>query len=212
MEERGAVERLKRGDVDGLEPLVRRHHARAVRAAYLIVRDRALAEDIAQGAFVKAYEQIGGFDAGRPFGPWFAKIVVNDALKAARRRERAASREAAGAEDLLLRLAEPGSGPHEEAERAEARRRVWNALEQLPPAQRAAIVQRYYLGMTETEMAVDAGSPAGTVKSRLNAARKGLAKLLRPQFGTEREPYPEGPVPARAPAGTYGRSEHDRAR
>ena len=83
MEERRAVERLKTGDIGGLEALVRSHQTRAVRAAYLILRDRALAEDVVQAAFVRAYERIASFDEGRPFGPWFMKVVVNDAIKAA---------------------------------------------------------------------------------------------------------------------------------
>ncbi len=182
MDERAAVERLSGGDVGGLEPLVRLHHARAVRAAYLVVRDRSLAEDVVQSAFVKACEKIAGFDEERPFGPWFMRIVVNDAVKASKKRERAISREVADAEEMLLRLADPGAGPHEEAEKAEAHRRVWRALEQLPPAQRAAVVQRYYLGMSEAEMVESSESPQGTIKSRLSAARKGLARLLRPQL------------------------------
>ena len=93
MGEREAIDRLKEGEVDALEPLVRRYHARAGRAAYLIVRDHALAEDVAQGSFVRAYERIGTFDASRPFGPWFMRIVVNEAIKAARERERTASYE-----------------------------------------------------------------------------------------------------------------------
>ena len=83
MDERRAIERLKGGDVGGLEALAELHYTRAVRVAYLVVRDRALAEDVAQGALVRAYESIGSFDAARPFGPWFVKIVVNDAIKAA---------------------------------------------------------------------------------------------------------------------------------
>lgn len=71
MDERRAVERLKGGDPGGLEALVKAHQVRAVRAAYLICRDRPLAEDVVQGAFVKAYEKIKTFDEGRPFGPWF---------------------------------------------------------------------------------------------------------------------------------------------
>ena len=134
VEERAAVERLKSGDAGGLEPLMMRHHARAVRAAYLIVRDRELAEEVTQGAFLRAFEKIGGFDEGRAFGPWFTKLLVNEAIKAASRRERAASMEVADAEDLLTRLADPGVGPQESAERSERRRRVWAALEQLPPA------------------------------------------------------------------------------
>lgn len=178
MEERRAIKRLKRGDVGGLEVLVKDHQTRALRAAYLIVRDRALAEDVAQTAFVKAYEKIGRFDEARPFGPWFMKIVINDAVKAATRRGRTVPFE----DDPAARLEDPGAGPHEQAEEAEERRRIWAALEKLPPAQRAAVVQRYYLGMSEAEMAEGASSPPGTIKWRLHAARKSLAKLLRPQF------------------------------
>jgi RNA polymerase sigma-70 factor (ECF subfamily) len=88
MEEQEAIARLKRGDVGGLEALVRRYQVQAVRTAYLITRDRALAEDIVQAAFLRAYERIDQFDAGRPFGPWFLRSVANDAVKAAARRER----------------------------------------------------------------------------------------------------------------------------
>ena len=196
MNERTAVERLKRGDIGGLETLVVRYHARAARAAYLVVRDRVLAEDVAQGAFVRAFERIGGFDAERSFGPWFMKVVLNEAVAAARSRERASSREVSGAEEILARLADPGSGPQAQTEEAEARRRVWRALEELPPLQRAAIVQRYYLGLSEAEMAESAESPPGTIKRRLHDARKGLSKLLRPQSHAAGAPVaPEGSAP-----------------
>jgi len=199
MDERAAVERLKGGDVGGLEELVDRYHARAARAAYLVVRDRALAEDVAQGAFVRAFERIGGFDVGRPFGPWFMKLVLNEAVGVARRRERAASREVAGAEEILARLADPGAGPYGLAEAAETRRRVWRALGELPPVQRAAIVQRYYLGMSEAEMAERGSSPPGTIKRRLHDARKGLSKLLRPETAAAGAPVsPKGSAPVGA--------------
>jgi len=185
VEERTAVERLKRGDIGGLEALVRKHHTRAGRAAYLIVRDHALAEDVAQGAFVRAYERIGQFDAERPFGPWFMKIVVNDAVEAARRRERTTSYEKAGVEATMDWLVDPVEGPHEQAEDAEQRRRVWEALEKLPPTQRAAVVQRYYLGMSEAEMSEGGGAPPGTIKSRLYAARRSLSKLLHAHVHAE---------------------------
>ena len=135
MDERSAVGRLKAGDAGGLEYLVWAHQVRAVRAAYLIVRDRPLAEDVVQGASVRAYERIGGFDVERPFEPWFMKVVVNDAIKAASRRERTAS-SGHQVEDPILQLPDPDTGPHELAEVQEERRRVWAALEKLPPAQR----------------------------------------------------------------------------
>jgi RNA polymerase sigma-70 factor (ECF subfamily) len=183
MEEREAIARLKRGDIGGLEALVHKYQVRAVRTAYLITRDRALAEDIVQAAFLRAYERIGQFDTGRPFGPWFLRSVVNDAIKATARRERQVSLEASPEGEgtsLANLLADPGPGPDDLVEAAELRQTVWAALGRLPPAQRAAIVLRYYLGLSEAEMADELACPPGTVKWRLHAARKRLRTLLRP--------------------------------
>ncbi|MGF1470131.1 MAG: RNA polymerase sigma factor [Rubrobacteraceae bacterium] len=187
MDERTAIERLKEGDIDGLEILVKEHQIRAVRAAYLIVRSRPLAEDVVQGAFVKAYEKIAHFDLRRPFAPWFTKIVVNDATKAAKRRERTVPLQDSD-DEPDIQLADTALGPQELAEASEIRRRVWFALEKLSPVQRAVIVQRYYLGMSEAEMAKDGMSPPGTIKWRLHAARKRLAKLLGPDFCAQEVP------------------------
>ena len=183
MEEQEAIARLKRGDIGGLEALVRQYQVQAVRTAYLIIRDRALAEDIVQAAFLRAYERIGQFDTGRPFGPWFLRSVVNDAVKTATRRGRQVSLEASyeGEETSLADLlADPNPGPADLAEAAETRQAVWDALGKLPPAQRAVIVLRYYLGLSEAEMAGELACPPGTVKWRLHAARKRLRVLLRP--------------------------------
>ena len=203
MEERSAIERLKRGDIGGLEVLVRRYQARAVQAAYLIVRDRSLAEDVAQNAFVRAYNGIGRFDAERPFGPWFMRVVVNDAVKTAARRERTLplDRDDAPAGWLM----DPEAGPQELVEAAETSRRVWAALQKLPPAQRAVVVQRYYLGMSEAEMARDEGTPPGTIGWRLHAARKALSRMLRPWFRAQAAPatrrLPASESSAHAPEG-----------
>ena len=183
MEEQEAIARLKRGDIGGLEALVRKYQVQAVRTAYLIIRDRALAEDIVQAAFLRAYERIGQFDAGRSFGTWFLRSVVNDAVKAVARRERQVSLEAGSEEEEISRadlLADPGPDPEDLVEAAEIRRTVWAALGKLPPAQRAAIVLRYYLDLSEAEMADELACPPGTFKWRLHAARKRLRTLLRP--------------------------------
>lgn len=172
MEEQEAVERLKRGDIGGLEALVRAHQVRAVRTATLITQDRALAEDIVQTAFLRAYERIGQFDAGRPFGPWFTRSVVNDAIKAARRRGRQVPLEHG------LTLADPTPGPAAQAESADVRDAVQAALVQLPPGQWAAIVLRYYLDYSEADMADALNVPPGTIKWRLHQARKKLKTLL----------------------------------
>ncbi len=178
MEEREAIARLHRGDINGLEALVRTYQLPAVRAAYLITRDRPLAEDVVQAAFLRAYERIGHFDAERPFGPWFLRIVAHDAVKAAARQERQIPLEDSDPATSHS-LVDPEPGPEELVEWAETRQAVWAALAALPPASRAAIVQRYYLELGEAEMAATLARPAGTVKSRLHAARARLRLLLR---------------------------------
>src|SRR5690349_19424198 len=88
MEEQTAIALLQRGDIAGLATLVRLYQVRAIRAAYLITRDRALAEDVVQAAFIRAYQRIGQFDPRRPFGPWFLRCVTRDAVKVASRSAR----------------------------------------------------------------------------------------------------------------------------
>lgn len=68
--ERSAIARLKAGDIGGLAALVEMFQVQAIRTAYLISRDRSLAEDITQAAFIRAYQRIDQFDADASFGPW----------------------------------------------------------------------------------------------------------------------------------------------
>ncbi len=199
MEERQAIAHLKQGDPGGLEVLVRKYQVQAARTVYLIVRNRALAEDIVQAAFLRAYERIAQFDPKRPFGPWFLRSVVNDAVKAVTRQERQISLESpTEGEDLTLAdlLADPNPGPDALVETAEVRRAVWEALGQLPATQRAAIVLRYYLDFSEAEMTDKLDSPPGTIKWRLHAARERLRALLSPLWSSQAQPIsktdPEG--------------------
>ena len=181
-DELAAIAQLQGGDVGGLEPLVRRYHARAVRCAYLVVHDHALALDIAQSAFVRVFERIDTFDTRRPFAPWFFKIVLRDARKAAERRSANRPTPETAPENTV----DPDPGPEDLWVRRELAQSVVEALAALPPAERAAIVQRYYLGLSEAEIAAIARSPLGTIKWRLHAARERLRPLLQ-QISPESE-------------------------
>ncbi len=189
VDERHAIALLKQGQVAGLETLVERYQLRAQRAAYLIVRDRALAEDVVQSAFLRAYDRIGQFESGRPFGPWFLRSVVNAAIKASVRQARLVPLEAGADDDEEVsarasRRADPAPGPEAQAESSETRAAVWRALGQLSPAQRGAVVLRYYLDLSESEMAARLERSPGTIKWTLHAARERLRGLLgwaRPQ-------------------------------
>lgn len=88
MTEQEAIEKLRRGNIAGLRVLVKRYQLQAVKTAVLITRQRALAEEVAQSAFLRVYHRIDQFDSSRPFVPWFLRIVANDALKALRQRRR----------------------------------------------------------------------------------------------------------------------------
>jgi RNA polymerase sigma-70 factor (ECF subfamily) len=173
-----AVARLKGGDIRGLQTLVRLYQSQAIRASYLISYDRALAEDVVQAAFLRAYEQIGRFDASRRFGPWFLRSVVNDTLNAVTRR-RTVSLDSAqeGVELPELTLAEE-YGPEAQVEAAETREAVWAVMQKLSPHQRAAVVMRYYLDLSDAEIARRLDVPPGTVRRRLHDARQRLRQLL----------------------------------
>lgn len=182
MDEQQAIARLKQGDLAGLECLVHTYQAKAVHTAYLITGDPAAAEDVVQGAFIRLAQHMGQFDPQRPFGPWFLRAVINDALKVAGRQKRMLSLEEAD-QGIPGWLLDSAPRPEELAERGELRQAVWKALQQLSPEQRAAIVQRHYLGMGEAEMVTRLQRPASTVKWWLHTARERLKTLLAPYHG-----------------------------
>jgi RNA polymerase sigma-70 factor (ECF subfamily) len=184
MEDQTAISRLKQGDLFALEILVGRYQVQAVHAAYMIVWDRLLAEDLAQMAFVKVAERIHQYDETRPFGPWFFRIVVNDAIKAAARQKRTVSLDEP-AQKLAEKLIEQDPGPEQLFEQKEARELLMRAIQQLPPHGRAVVVMRYYLDMSEDDMSAEMQRPLSTIKWWLRDARKRLRSLLDAKPGLE---------------------------
>ena len=181
MEDQNAISRLKQGDLNGLEILVNRYQARAVHAAYLILYDRLQAEDIVQTAFIKVTERIHQFDDERPFAPWFFRIVVNDALKLAKKQERSVSLEEQLDEptaQLAKWLTDPAPQPENLVEQAETRQIILKAIQSLPPEQRSVIVMRYFLDMSMVEMSKKTERPLSTIKWWLRDARKRLRGLM----------------------------------
>jgi RNA polymerase sigma-70 factor (ECF subfamily) len=144
--------------VPDVEALFEAHWPRAHRAAYLVVHDAALAEDIAQESFLAAIRNLDRFDRRRPFGPWLHRIVVNRAIDASRSRS-------------LRREVELTETTAETEAREPVDRAVLEALGRLPPEQRAVVVLRHLLGYTPGEIARMLDLPRGTVNSRL---RRGL--------------------------------------
>jgi RNA polymerase sigma-70 factor (ECF subfamily) len=193
MDEYKSINRLKQGDISGLEILVKTYQLRATRAAYLIVRDNHLAEDIVEDAFLRAYERINQFDSSQPFGPWFLRIVVNIAKRVSAQHKRHISLSNVNTngeialEDILADLA---PSPEEMAEQADLNNAFWTELGKLTPTQRATIVKRYYLDLSLNEIATDLDCPVGTIKWRLHSARERLREWLRPLWKHMRNSKP----------------------
>jgi RNA polymerase sigma-70 factor (ECF subfamily) len=172
LEESDLVDRARRGDASAYDLLVQRYQELAFRAAYQITREAAEAEDAAQEAFVKAYYALAGFRPGAPFRPWLLRIVANEARNrrvATQRRARLALR--AGEE---LPRADTAPSPEAAALVAEQRAALLAAVEQLREEERLTIAYRYFLDLSEPELAEILGCARGTVKSRLS---RGLARL-----------------------------------
>jgi len=144
----------------------------AFRTAYVIARNAADAEEAAQDGFVKAWRALGRFREGAPFRPWLLRIVANEASN----RRRSAGRRAS----LALRAAAEGpsggAAPSPEAAllSAEQRTALLAAVETLPEEQRDVVALRYFLGLSEAEVAETLAIPQGTVKSRTARALERL--------------------------------------
>jgi RNA polymerase sigma factor (sigma-70 family) len=170
------VERARQGDAGAYGLLVRQYQDVVVRVAYLVTGDAAEAEDVAQDAFIKAYYALPRFHPASPFRPWLFQIVANEA----RNRRRSAGRRA----HLAMRAADESSVPESEpspeavALADEQRRGLLDAVNQLRDEDRQAIAYRYFLDLSEGEMADALGCARGTVKSRLSRALGRLREQL----------------------------------
>lgn len=179
MDERKAIAQLRTGNIAGLQKLVELHQVEAVQVACLITGDRASAEDIVQGAFLKVFEKIKGFDDVRPFRPWFLRMVINDAIKtAARQRQRISLDENAEYRAIWQRLDDAVREPEEAFQRKQLVEEMRQALDRLSPAQRAAIVMHYFLDLSTAEAADRLNCAPGTFRWHLSAARERLRALL----------------------------------
>ncbi len=134
-----------------------------------------------QAGFLRAYERIGQFDSRRPFGPWFLRSVANDTRKTVSRRRHVPLDPALAAEMADLAGADPDLDDLLTA--ADTKEAVWAALDQITPEQRAVVVARYYLDLSDAEIADYLASPPGTVRRRLHDARQRLRHLLPTWLG-----------------------------
>jgi RNA polymerase sigma factor (sigma-70 family) len=162
VDQRGLVERARRGDHDAFAELARGAVTRLDKAARLVLRDPELARDAVQEAMIRAWRDLPSLRDPERFDAWLHRLTINACLDQSRRRRRRVvevellSIDAAANTDMAGALAD--------------RDLVDEAMRNLDPRERAIVVLHYFLGMPLTDVAVALAIPIGTVKSRLHRA------------------------------------------
>jgi len=177
------IEQARRGDHDAYAALVRRYQDVGFRTAYLITRSAPDAEDATQEALVKAYRALAGFRSGAPFRPWLLKIVANEARNRRRaigRRRDAVSLDGPAGDTRPVRPepVDPTLAVEDQLVASERRAGLRSALRGLSDDDRQVIALRWFLDLSESEMAAVIGVARGTVKSRLSRAMGRLREQL----------------------------------
>jgi RNA polymerase sigma-70 factor, ECF subfamily len=173
-----AIAQVQQGQAEAYDYLVSKYLRRVVSVAWGVVRNAHDAEDLAQEAFVKAFENIGRFREGQPFGPWIYRIVTNAALDASKHRSKFRHETIAETEPATRR--DDATLP---AMSNEIAQRIDAAIEELPEMQR--IVARLHLveEFSHDEIAGMMDLSDGTVRSHLSLARKKLREKLADLYG-----------------------------
>jgi RNA polymerase sigma-70 factor (ECF subfamily) len=166
-----SLQRGRAGASAAFGTLVRRYRKLVISVAYRLCGDAALAEDIAQDAFIRVWDRLADYRPSGNFKAWLVRIATNLTIDALRKR-----RPAVDIEDVSL--VATGQGPEAAALSGERAAVVRAALMRLPVQSRTVLVLREYEMLSYREMADALDIPLGTVKSRLNDARRRLKAEL----------------------------------
>jgi RNA polymerase sigma-70 factor (ECF subfamily) len=177
-EEHRLIEAAQSGDRQAFAQLVERYWEPLYRWLYHLARDRHSAEDLAQEAFLKAFNGLHTFRPGTNFRAWLFRIGHN--TFANHRRALARPREPFPEE-----VPDDCEGPMEQALSREALALVAEAVRQLAPDFRAALLLRAEHGMSFRQVADVLGLTEETARWRVFKARQQLMGLLAPQFDRE---------------------------
>jgi RNA polymerase sigma-70 factor, ECF subfamily len=166
--------------------LVRRYERPVFSLLYRMVRDRALAEDLAQETFIKVLNAIGSYNPQFKFSSWIFKIANNAAIDQLRRRELETlsldgSPHATTPDEIhatTLQVGDSGESPLQELEARELGGAIEHAIARLRPEYRACILLRHVEGHSYEEIARILELPLGTVKTYIHRARNELRGYL----------------------------------
>lgn len=178
------IARIKRNDLKAFDELVDRHKKRAFYTALGMVGDKELAHDITQDAWVAAYKAMPRFIEGKPFYPWFHRILTNLCKNALRHRSVENRVMPSRIEDENMpQLEGTVLEPESLVMHREIKGAVWSAIQKLSPDHREIVVLVHFESRSYKEVSELLDIPIGTVMSRLYYARSKLAEMLREVLG-----------------------------
>lgn len=172
-EDRGLVERYRKGDREAFTELVVRYQRPVYNAAFWVLRHGEDASDVAQTVFLRAAERIDDYDPRFKFFSWIYRIAVNESLNWLRRREHSGE-----LDEDAEQAADPDDDPAARASAGQRSRRLRSALMSLSANDRLVISLRHFHECSYAEMAQILDIEEKTVKSRLFEARQRLRGLL----------------------------------
>lgn len=170
------LEACRQGDREAWRELYEAHKDRVYSIAlYYFHGDDAAAADATQQVFLKVMNGLDRYRGNAQFSTWLHRIVVNTCIDSSRRRKMPA---ALTDSSVLTTIADPGVSHEEAMAGREVARSVQDAIAQLPPKLRVAILLRYFDELAYPEMAAALNCSIGTVSSRLSRAHRLLAQRL----------------------------------
>ena len=173
----------RQGDSEAFRTLVERHSRRAFQLAYRITGNEQDAEDVVQESFIRAYRQLGRFEARAHFGTWLHRIVANcsvDLIRTRRSRYDHASTDALDPSDQPQTEA---PNPERLAASAQIQQTVAAAMTELSPLERAAFTLRHYEGRSIAEIGKTLGLGTSATKHSVFRAVRKLRAALEPLRG-----------------------------
>ena len=172
------IARLRDGESWAMSVLYDRYARLVFSLALKILNDHGAAEETVQEVFVKVWKRSREFDARRgKFASWLTGIAHNQANDELRRR-RVRPSASEDDDDAMDAVIDEGPAPHDLAMQGLERRRIIDALKEIPQDQRRAIELAYFEGLTQQEISDRLGEPLGTIKTRMRLGMQKLKGLL----------------------------------
>jgi RNA polymerase sigma-70 factor (ECF subfamily) len=182
------VELVAQKDAGALEALYERYGRAAYSLARRILTEETLAQDVVQEVFLSLWRDARRFDAGRGTVATYLLSMTHHRAVDVVRREENLRRWRTSDEGLELE-ADPKVRVEDEVLTSERRAAVRSALQELPAAQREALLLAYFGGYTQREVAALVGAPLGTVKTRMAAGMRKMKEALRDAGHEEQQPW-----------------------